>query len=159
MSRTRRGFTLIELMAVLAVIAILAMIALPNMQGRLVRDQIVEAMRLADIAKAPIDVAWRITGMLPADNAEAGLPAPEKIVGNLVGAVRVEAGAIHVRFGNRANAAIQGRTLTLRPAVVDDEPVVPVAWICAGASVPKNMSVRGTDRTDVPARLLPLNCR
>jgi type IV pilus assembly protein PilA len=49
--------------------------------------------------------------------------------------------------------------LTLRPAVVEDAPVVPVAWVCGHASVPAKMTVRGTNRTDVPVRYLPMRCR
>jgi len=157
--RPGRGFTMLELMMVLVVIAILAAIALPNMQDRLVRDQIVEAVRLADIAKAPVAAGWTALRILPVDNASAGLPNADKIVSNLVSAVTIDSGAIHITFGNRANAAIQGKTLSLRPAVVDDAPVVPVAWVCGAASAPKNMSLRGDNRTDVPVRFLPLNCR
>ena len=138
-----RGFTLLELIAVLAVIAILAALAVPNLMDRTVRDQIVEGARLAEIAKAPVAASWSATQTLPADNAGAGLPVADKIVSNYVSAVRVEGGAIHLTFGNRVSAAINGKTLTLRPGVVDDAPIVPVAWVCGAASAPAKMTPRG----------------
>ena len=153
------GFTLIELMVVVAVIAILAMLAVPSLQDKLVRDQIVDAAKLADVAKAPVAQAWATTKTLPADNAAAGLPVPDKIVSNLVSAVTGEGGALHITFGNSANGVLRGKRMTLRPAVVEDAPVVPVSWVCAGGKVPDKMTAQGTDRTDVPKRFLPLNCR
>ena len=158
MKKRCHGFTLIELIVVLAVIAILAMIAVPSIQDKLVRDQIVEAMKIADIAKPPIAAMWALTHTLPADNAGAALPAADKIVGSLVSSVSVEAGAIHVTFGNRANTAIKGKLLTLRAAVVEDTPVVPVAWVCGHAEAVEKMTAKGIDRTSVPHKFLPLNC-
>ena len=159
MNRAHAGFTLIEMMVVIAVIAILAMIAVPSIQDRIVREQIVDAMHLADIAKTPIAAAWALSHTLPADNAAAGLPVADKVVGNLVRSLVVENGAIHVTFGNRASAAISGKTLTLRPAVVEDAPIVPVAWVCGHAGAVDKMTAQGIDRTDVAVNFLPLNCR
>jgi type IV pilus assembly protein PilA len=153
------GFTLIEMMAVVAVIAILAAIALPSLQDRIVRAQIVEAVPLADIAKPAIAAMWQATKTLPPDNAAIGLPVPDKIVGNLVRSMSVDNGAIHIVFGNKANGTLQGKTLTLRPAVVEDAPVVPVAWLCGHAKAPDKMVAKGVDQTDVAERYLPLNCR
>ncbi len=158
MKNSRSGFTLIELVVVLAVVALLATMAVPSIQGKLVREQIVEAMKIADLAKAPVMASWALTRTLPADNAGAGLPAAEKIVGNLVSSVTVEAGAIHVTFGNRANAGINGKQLTLRPAVVEDAPMVPLAWVCGHAEAVEKMTAKGVDRTTVPNNFLPLNC-
>jgi type IV pilus assembly protein PilA len=159
MKKPAAGFTLIEMMVVVAVIATLAMVALPSFRERIVRDQIVEAMKIAEVAKGPVAAAWRTAHTLPADNAAAGLPAAEKIVGNFVTSVMVEAGAIHVVFGNKAQAAIAGKTLTLRPAVVEEAAIVPVAWVCGHAAAVDKMLAKGIDRTDIPPLLLPLNCK
>jgi type IV pilus assembly protein PilA len=159
MTASRHGFTLIEMLVVIAIIAILAMIAVPNTQNRLVATQIVEALPLADIAKAPVAAAWAGTKTFPADNAAAGLPAAEKIVNNFISGLSVQNGALHLTFGNRANGLIKGKVLTLRPAVVKDAPVVPVTWVCGNAAPPAQMTVIGDNKTDIPPNLLPLICR
>ena len=154
-----RGFTLIEMMVVVAVIAILALMMIPTYVDRIVRGQVVDALPLADIAKRPIAAAWSALHALPPDNASIGLPEPAKVVSNLVSAMAVENGAIQITFGNRAHNQIRGRTLTLRPAVVPEAPVVPVAWVCGFAPAPGNMTAMGENRTDVRPEYLPLECR
>jgi type IV pilus assembly protein PilA len=153
------GFSMMELLVVLAVIAILALMAVPNFSEKIVRDQIMEALPLADIAKAPIAASWAIGKTFPVDNEKAGLPDADKIVSNFVSSVLVREGAIDITFGNRAHAQIKGKVLTLRAAVVDEAPVVPVTWVCGYASAPDKMSMRGLNNTNVPKLYLPLKCR
>ena len=159
MATRRDGFTLIEMMVVVAIICILALIAMPSYLDQIVRKQIVDAVPLADIAKAPIAAGWAVAQSFPRDNAGAGLPAADKIVNNFISAVSVQDGAIHIAFGNSANALIKGKILSIRPAVVDDAPIVPVAWVCGNAAGPGKMTIRGENKTDIPAVYLPLNCR
>ena len=159
MATRRDGFTMIELMVVIAIICILALIAAPSYLDQMIRKQIIDAVPLADIAKAPLAAAWALTHSFPRDNAAAGLPVADKIVSNFVSSVSVDDGAIQMVFGNSANSAIRGRILSIRAAVVDDAPVVPVAWVCGNAPVPGKMTVKGENKTDIPARYLPLNCR
>jgi type IV pilus assembly protein PilA len=154
-----RGFTLVEMMTVIAVIAILALMAVPNYLDRIVKAQIEASLPLADIAKKPIGELWTATHALPADNAAAGLPSADKIVNNFISALTVEDGVINLTFGNRANKAIAGKTLSLRPAVVEDAPVVPITWVCGRAEAPDKTTLTGTDRTDIDNSYLPLDCR
>jgi len=158
-SARSHGLTLIEILVVLAIVAILALIALPSFLDTIIRNDIVEALPLADIAKKPVSDSWALIQAFPANNAAAGLPVPEKIVNNLISAIVVEGGAIHITFGNRANSAIKSKVLTLRPAVVRDAPIVPVAWVCGYADGPGQMTIEGVNRTSIPARYLPSRCR
>jgi type IV pilus assembly protein PilA len=153
------GFTWIELVLVLAVIAILGAMAIPGMQDTALRKQVKEGMALADVAKAGVQQAWSAGGDLPKDNDAAGVPAKDKIVGSMVNEVRVEQGAVTVTYGNNASKALTGLRLTLRPAVVKDEPAVPIAWLCHSVAVPAGMEVRGKDETDIPPQWLPAQCR
>jgi type IV pilus assembly protein PilA len=159
MATSQHGFTMMEMAVVMAIIGILALLAIPSYQDRLVRDQIISAMPLADIAKTPIALSWATLQSFPADNASAGLPPAEKIVNNFISSVLVQTGAIHITFGNSANGIIRGKILTLRPAVVADAQVVPVAWVCGDAAGPGQMTVKGENRTNIPANYLPYNCR
>lgn len=154
----RRGFTLMEMMAVIAIIAILGAMAIPSFQASIARKQIETAIQLTELAKKPIAAAWAATQTLPPDNATAGLPAADKIVSNFVSAMAVQDGVINITFGNRVNGALAGKVLSLRPAVVADAPVVPVAWVCGKAEAPAKMTVKGSDQTTVPTPFLPLDC-
>ena len=148
-----------EAMLVIAIVAIMATLAVPSYLEKIIRDQVVEALPLADVAKAPIGKAWVTSQAFPEDNAAAGLPAADKIVNYVVSSVSVRSGAIDIAFGNQANGNLKGKILTLRPAVVDDAPVVPITWVCGYAAPPEKMTVKGTNGTDVAARYLPLKCR
>jgi type IV pilus assembly protein PilA len=159
MATRRDGFTLMEMMVVVAIICILALIAMPSYLDQIVRKQIVDAVPLADIAKTPIAVSWATAQSFPHDNASAGLPPADKIVNNFISAVSVQDGAIHIAFGNSANALIKGKILSIRAAVVDDAPIVPVAWVCGNAAGPGKMTIKGENKTNIPAAYLPLNCR
>ena len=150
---------MIELMVVVGVIAVLALLAAPSISDKIVRDQVVEAAKLIEFAKPPIQVSWATLATMPVDNAAAGLPPATSIVNNVVSSVAVESGAIQITFGNRANAALRGKMLSFRPGVVEASPIVPITWVCGHASPPVPMNARGLDKTNIPDRYLPLNCR
>jgi type IV pilus assembly protein PilA len=159
MRRPCAGFTWIELLLVLAVLAILAALAIPGMQDSTLKRQVKDGFALGDVAKKGVEAAYALTGTMPADNAAAGLPAHDKIVGNLVKDVNVSAGAVTLTYGNNASRGIEGRRVTFRPAVIADEPQVPIAWICHDLRAPAGMELKGSDLTDVPPNQLPVECR
>ena len=104
-----RGFTLVELMVVIGIVAILALLAVPTYQDKFIRDQIAEALPLADIAKPPVAASWALLQSFPANNAAAGLPVADNIVNNYISSVAIEGGAVNITFGNKANGAIRGK--------------------------------------------------
>ena len=118
-----------------------------------------DVLSLALIDARNRTLAWATLAALPIDNASAGLPPPASIVNNFVSSVAVESGAIQVTFGNHANAALRGKMLSFRPGVVEASPIVPITWVCGHASPPVPMNARGLDKTSIPDRYLPLNCR
>lgn len=154
-----RGFSMLEMLIVVAVLGVLAALAAPGLYISGVRNEILDSAALIDVAKKQVAAHWAASGDMPANNTEAGLPAPAKMVGNYVKSVTVNDGAIDVEFGNRASSMIADKVLTIRPAVVEDAPIVPVAWVCGAAQVPAKMTVRGQNRTSTPITVLPANCR
>jgi type IV pilus assembly protein PilA len=155
----QRGFSWIELLAVVTVVAILALMAVPSLQDQALKSQVKEGLGLASLAKQGVQAAYSLTGDMPANNEGAGIPPKNKIVGTMVTEVAVDKGAITLTFGNNASRALEGKHLTIRPAVVADQPAVPIAWICAKVGIPKGMEIRGDDKTDIQPSWLPIDCR
>jgi type IV pilus assembly protein PilA len=153
-----QGFTLIEMMAVLAVIAILALIALPSQLDRIAKEQVLEGIKLAELATKRVDAFWLASGKLAENNESLDLPTADKIVNNRVSSITVEKGAVHIVFGNQASGALSGKMLSLRPAVVEDAPAVPITWICAQGATPAKMTAKGENRTTIASDKLPLRC-
>ncbi len=153
------GFTLIELMIVVAIIGILASIAIPAYQDYTIRAQATEAFSIASELKGPIQEYRKERGRLPADNAAAGVPDADKLIGNYVTRVEVVNGAINVTFGNFANKQIEGQVVTLQPIVVIGSPASPMSWRCGYHGVPKGMEAVGENRTNLDRRYLPSSCR
>lgn len=146
-------------MIVVAVIAILSLLAVPSLRDRLMRQQVADAMPLADFAKRAVAAHYAASSAFPGDNAEAGVPPADRIVSQYVSSVAVRDGALLMTFGNRAMGGLAGSKLSMRPAYVDGYPQVPISWLCAGAAVPGNMRVQGSDETTLPLKYLPLACR
>jgi len=159
MRKDNRGFTLIELMIVISIISILATMALPSFQDRIIRAQMKEAFNLSEIAKDGIEDYYKAKGAFPKNNTAAGLPQPEKIIGNFVESVKVTKGVIDITLGNRVNKNVYNKIVTFRPAIVEGAPRVPIAWIHGYASVPEGMTVIGTNNSNVLPRHLPVYCR
>jgi type IV pilus assembly protein PilA len=153
------GFSWIELLSVIAVVAILALMAIPSLQDSALKSQVKEGMGLSSVAKQGVQAAYSLTGDMPANNEAAGIPPKHKIVSSMITEVNVDKGAVTLTFGNNASKALDGKHLTIRPAVVADQPMVPIAWICAKVATPKGMEIKGEDKTDIQPSWLPVDCR
>jgi len=156
--RKESGFTLIELMYVVAIIGILASIALPSYQQYINRAQVVEGLSLANYAQKYVTEYYKDTMSFPADNAQAGLPPADKIIGTYTKSVEVKDGIVYVTFGNKA-AELNGKVLTMRPATVDGSPASPIAWVCGRSKAVEGMTAIGEHATTLGTAYIPASCR
>lgn len=168
MRRQRQsGFTLVELMMVVAIIGLLASIAIPAYQDYVTRAKMADALVIADVGKFAVSEYYERWGTFPADNAQAGLPAPEAYRSRHVKELRIVNGMVQLSLG--LGQAYEGSPKELsfrfyvRPLVSKLHPTAPLAWTCSVndkelASLP--FEIVGKAGTDVPPRkFLPAGCR
>lgn len=118
------GFTLIELMMVVAIIGILASIAIGTYQVYTIRAYVAEGMGLMSPIKSNVEDYHAANGVLPTNNASAGVATASSITGNAVSSVAVQNGAVVITYNN--TVANGGATLIFVPVVVSGS----VSWRC-----------------------------
>ena len=152
------AFTLVEMLVVLMIIAILATLAIPDQTPRYTKLQIEEVLKYSEDIKPKIKDYYSATSTFPASNADANLPASDKLVNTLIKQTTIENGAIHFTLGTNANGALQNKTLTLQPLVVSGSATSPIDWTCGFSAVPTGMEAKGENKTNIEAMYLPLKC-
>ena len=129
-TNTQKGFTLIELMITVAIVGILAAVALPAYQDYTIKAQASEAFSLNSAAQLAVTDNFASTGSLAGAvfDGAAGKYVSSVIVGNV-------SGAVLVTFGNNANTAIQGKTVTFLPTA--DNTTGVITWACTSTALQK----------------------
>jgi type IV pilus assembly protein PilA len=168
MKRTmQKGFTLIELMIVVAIIGILAAVALPAYQDYTIRAQLSESQSLAGGLQRAVEDYFAASGAFPTSNEKAvcgdngvtncsGYKEDDN-KGNYVDQITVVAGGgLNIRMGNKANASIKGKLVSLRPGL---DPASNVSWICGKSAVPAGVTVSAADSTNVNLKYLSNSCK
>lgn len=151
-----QAFTLLEVMIVIAIIAILATLAMPSQLGRNNQKKIVETLELIEPYKGKIKSYYFSNERFPNNNVEAGLPEPEKIIGNYLSAMTVDHGVIHLSLGNKF--AGKDQVLSVYPVYVKDSLDSPISWVCGYDQIPEGMTAAGENLTNVDKFNLPMRC-
>ena len=154
------GFSLLELMAVIAIIAILATLAIPSRTGPVTQKKIIESLELVDSYRASIEEYYFLNaGSFPQDNVAAGIPEPNKILGNYLEKVEVRDGVLHLFLGQKMPPKLHGKIVSWRPVYVKDSLDSKISWVCGVSEVPKGMTGAGRNLTNLNVQFLPGRCR
>ena len=153
-----RGFTLIELMVTIVIISILATITIPSFLISRQRSDVAEALRMADTIREDVTAYYYYNLSFPANNNKAGVPEPDLLIGNNVTRIEIEDGAIHITLGNKVSKLLQGKILSLRPAIVTGSPKSPISWLCGSDSAVTGMEAVGENKTDLDNAIVPASC-
>lgn len=118
-------------MIVVAIIGILASIAIPAYQSYLVRAQISEGINMSGPFKNAVAAFHEERGEFPVGNAEAALDLATSYTGNYVDSISVSGDVISIQYGNKANAEINGWTVTITATPNGSS----MNWVCASGGI------------------------
>jgi len=134
MSKSKSGFTLIELMVVVAIVGTLAALAIPAYQDYTIRAQVSEGLQLASGAKTAIEEYYSEHGDWPTNNDAAGVEDQHDIIGKYTEHVSVKDNVIEIKFEYDAHTSIHGKKIDLTATDNDGS----ISWTCTGDGIPEN---------------------
>ncbi|HUO68273.1 MAG TPA: pilin [Gammaproteobacteria bacterium] len=162
----QRAFSIPEFALVLAVTALIAGLGASAYKTFVVRAQVSQSLELAARAQRQVAQSYQRDGDPPADREAAGLSAAKNDDrGEYVDSIDIVNGRIDLHFGNAADAAIAGRTLSLTPFESASRDVF---WVCgnrvAGVGLRPLGFANGARQslqvvTPIEPRYLPSTCR
>ena len=129
----------------------------------LVREQVMEGMNLAAMAKASVAETWLRLAVAAADRSAARMTAdPYDTQGKYVASIDVIHGEILITYGKESYAGLAGSVLVLTPYATDDGAIV---WQCGLSTYGNSRDFEpigndtGNSATTVESRYLPNACR
>jgi len=159
---TQYGFTMIELLQVVGIVGILAAVAIPVYQDYTTRSKVAEGLELAMAVEKSISGFRDRWGILPRDNAAAGLPDPAAMRGTWVSSIEIKDGVIAIRFVPSLARDLNERSaLVLRPASNPAWPTGALVWVCQDHDPPEGATLPAPDPSwsALPNKYVPVSCR
>lgn len=152
------GYTLIELMIAVMIVGILASFAVSTYASYTVKTQVAVGISEATGVTRAVEDYYAARGILPENNSQAGVSAPEDFSSNYVHSISVsQGGNVTIEYGNRASDSILESKLTFYAVLSSNGRLT---WVCGDALPQDEGTIQQHDTllNDVSARYLPASC-
>jgi hypothetical protein len=146
----------LDLLFSITTLGIIVAILIPILLQCKYKAYVIAAISSNDQLKMQSVVDYNLTGIWPKDESSFNKTNPaaeielQKEEVYFVRFAHIEQGALQITF----NSPFPGKTLTVRPAVPEDDPMGPVIWIAGNLKKNEGWLPAGTDRTDIPVETI-----